>query len=341
MAGYVASRLNLLEALIKTETTYGTDATPSATTDAVWLAQPGNSPNIMPDTWGFSGDNGPNSVGLQPRLYSSPSQRSGSIDLSLYFRGAGAAYAAGVTPLDGFHTILKACGYTATGSFTSSAETWTYAPTGDGTTPTSATIYAYGRQIDGTSNFRKSVLTGAMGSLKVASSDLKPPLWTASFKGIYPSDPTEATYTAPTLTSGVIAPNGNLSAATIDGTTLKVYSWAFDAGRDLSSERVYLNATGGHAGFVSAGYKPTLKITIEDEKFSTFNPYTKLSSKASVAVVLTIGSTQYNKVTLNVPQGQIIGVTPSGKGSIGTYDLDIICQPSTYAGNDSHSIVAA
>lgn len=337
---YIPKRMNIISALAKVETTFGVDATPVAATDGVLLQMDGSTANPMPDSYEFEGDNGPNSIGLQPTRRSPPSGRSAAFDLMMYFRGYGSAYSASNVPPNGLHALMKACGYTATSITTPGSESWTYAMHGDSTTPTSNTIYAYCRQVLGASNLVLWKMLAGLGSLKIEASDPKPPLFTFGFKGIA-ADPTEAAFTLPTLVSSPTVPNGSDMTFSIDGTSLKPYGWSFDQGRDISSARVPLTSSGAHLGFVAGGAAPMLKVTIEDELFATFNAWTKRASAASASVILGWNqSTQYNRCKILGPTAQIMKVTPAGKGKIGLIDLELLLTPSVPTANDGHSIVA-
>jgi hypothetical protein len=338
VSGYASIRRNAMSVLRKGEATYATDATPVAATDAVWLLKPGSTPNIMPDTYGFDGDNGPNSAGLQPRLHSAPSQRSGTIDIDWQHQGPGVAYSVSAFALNGGDGMMQSCGYAKTLVTTAGSETITYTPVGDGTTPVSDTIYGFDGQVLAAGNMRKKVLLGALGSLKVAAPGLAVPTFTGSYKGIF-SGPTEGAFTAPTLATTTIAPNMAGAIFTIDGTALPLWSWSFEAARDLSTDRTPVTAAGGYTGVVAGGWMPKLTVTFEDQLLATYSGWTKRASAATVAVVLTFGTVQYNKRTLNVATGQISKITDSGKGSVGLTTLEISCIPSTPAGNDSHTWV--
>lgn len=125
---------------------------------------------------------------------------------------------------------------------------------------------------------------------------------------------------------------------TVDGTALKSYSWSFDQARDLSTERV---PGGTHYGYVAGGMRPTLKITVEEELYATYNAYTKRGSAATAALILGWNqATQYNRFKMTAPQAQLINVTRGGKGKIGTMELEFLLTPSTPVLNDGHSWVA-
>src|SRR5262245_31490976 len=149
---YVPKRINIATLLLKEETTFGTEATPSASTDGMLLAMAGNTPNWMPDEVEFDGNLGDNSAGLQGFEYAPPAGRTVSINAPMYFRGYGSAYSASNVPPNGFHVGMKACGYGVTVVTTGGSESITYTPHGDSTTPTSLTGYGWGRQVLGASN---------------------------------------------------------------------------------------------------------------------------------------------------------------------------------------------
>lgn len=335
---YAAIRRNVLAVALKQEAVFGTDIVPTTSANAVWIAKAGNTPNIMPDAYGFDGSNGPQSAGLQPRQYSAPSQRSGTIDIDYQHQGPGSAYSTTVFALNGGDAIMQTCGYSKTLVVTGGSESITYTPTGDGTTPLSASIYGFDGQVLGAGNMRRKILTGAMGSLKVAAPGLGVPTWTASYKGIF-SGPTEQSFTPPTLATTTIAPNMAGATFTIDGTALKLYNWSWDAVRSMTGDRVAVTTAGGYQGSVAGSWAPKLTVTFEDELLGTYSGWTKRASAGSVAVVLTLGTVQYNIRTLNVAQGQISKVTDGGKDSIGLTTLEIMCIPSSPAGNDSHTWV--
>lgn len=338
---YISKRMNIISALAKVETTYGVDPTPAAATDGVLLQMDGSTANPMPDAYEFEGDNGPNSVGLQPSRRSPPTGRSSSFDLAMYFRGYGSAYSAVLVPPNGFHALMKACGYTATAAVGAGVEKWTYTTELDSVTPTSLAIYAWTRQVLATSNLVLQKMIGGLGSLKIDVSDPKPPLFTFGYKGITVADPAETAFTLPTLVNTPVIPNAADMTFTVDATPLKLYSWSFDEGRDLSSARVPLVSTGAHLGFVAGGAMPVLKVTVEDELLATWNAYTKRGSAATAAVICGWGqTTQYNRFKVSAPTAQIQKVTPAGKGKIGLVEVEFLLTPSTPALSDGYSFIA-
>lgn len=333
---YAKKRLNILSLLVKEEAVIGTPETPTAAANAVMLALPGDTPNMMPDEYDFDGSYGENPAGQGPLLQIVPNGRNGTCEAQMFWRGYGGAYSASNVSPNGFHPLMKGCGMTATVTTTGGSEKIVYTLHGDDTTPTHLTMVGWGRQVLGASNLVKTIMSGCLGSLSIDAPDLKPPMFKFAYKGIFTADPAESAFTLPTLTQTPVVPAMPLTF-TIDGTALKTHGWSFDQGRDLGTARV--PQTDGHLSFVAGGNRPVLKVTIEDELFATFNAYTKRASAATAAIVCGWNQTvQYNRLKIGAPTAQIAKVTPGGKGRLGLMDLEILCTPSSVILNDGLSI---
>lgn len=333
-----ATRLNTIAVLQKGEATFGTDAAPGSSTDAFLLNLANNVPLVLPDGVQFDGKTGPNNAGLFPRLATKPAGRSATADLPTYFAGPGLAYSSTVVPVNGFDNMMLTCGFGKTTVTTAGTESITYVPLGDGAALASSTLYAWCRRVTG-GNFRRVVVTGALGSLKFSAPGLAPPTFTQSTKGIFVSDPTEGSLTPPTY-SPLQPSNAAGCTFTIDGVALKLRSIDYDSGRDLSNDRINQTSANGYDGSVAGLWTPTLKVTFEDPPQATYNPYTKWNSKATAALIYKINpGVQYNRLTCNATV-QIMKVTPSNAGNIATTDLELMLVPSTPGGVDVVSFVA-
>jgi hypothetical protein len=324
---YAQKRLNILSLLVKEEAVPGVAETPAAGTDAVMIALPGDTPNMMPDEYDFDGSYGDNPAGMSPLPLIVPNGRSGTLEVQMYWRGYGSAYSGVNVSPNRFHALMKGCGHSAAVTTTGGSEKIEYTLQGDDVVPTHLTMEGWGRQVLGASNLVKSTLIGGLGSLSIDAPDLKPPLFKFSYKGIFPSDPAEAAFTLPTLTQTPAVPAMPMTFS-IDGTALKTHGWSYEQGRDLSSPRVA--QTDGHLGFIAGGNRPMLKVTIEDTLFATFKGYTKRGSAATAAIICGWNqSVQYNRFKITAPTAQIAKVTPAGKGKLGLMDLEILCTPSS------------
>ena len=115
MASPTVSRIRKLLVAMKVETTYATDVFAGTYTTAdiipAYNVTPDINLNEIPNTMA-SGDIG--------RLPSVIGQESGSVSFTMWLRGSGAAYAAGVKPEA--DRPLRGCALIGTGSFTSGAE---------------------------------------------------------------------------------------------------------------------------------------------------------------------------------------------------------------------------
>jgi hypothetical protein len=338
---YVPKKLAVYSAEMKEETTFGTLAAPAAADDAFYLQFDSDDvPEMVTEEFEFDGNLGPNAVGYGPNLQVAPSGKAAKVPLSCYFRGPGAAYAAGVFAKNRWHLAMKIAGYVPTGDFTASSEKFTFVQGAPSVTPTSASIYCWAKQLLGEAKMERVAVLAALANLKVMAQDPKPAKWMFEVAGIYSGNPTDETFTAPTLAATPLPP---LSSATTFEygafTTAVVYGWEFDLGRDISSARVPLNNAGVHLGFVAGGYVPTMSVTIEQTALATWNPYAIRDAAGTAALELVCGTVQYNRFTLNGPQAQLVEVKQGNRGKIPTWTLKFLLPPSTPAGTDSHNWV--
>src|SRR5688500_17385375 len=121
----VAKTINVLGAIGKLETTYGT-AVSLATTDGVLLTYPDrNVGAVVNVAYSIEGDVGinPGNLGRQP--ISPPGGKSYSGDLPMLLKCAGAAYTTAVVPALA-HMMLPICGFDA--GTLSSSTSYTYVP---------------------------------------------------------------------------------------------------------------------------------------------------------------------------------------------------------------------
>lgn len=338
---YIPRRLNVYDMQAKVETTYGVDSAPSPATDGVYLQYDAEDvPEIIAEEIEYRGELGPNSVGLGPNRRVAFSGRGASFPAGMYFRGGGAAYSASVVPPNGFHAFMKAAGFTATVDTTAASEKWTYAVTADSTTPTSLTCYGWCAQSLGASTLERVKALGVLASLDIAGNDQKPPKFTFNAKGIFSGDPTEASFTASTLSFSPAPPLGTDFTFSFGSfSTAEVYSLGLKTNRDLSTKRVPLSASGGHLGYVAGHWNPILTVTVAQTLQATFDPYTKRGG-TTAALLWQYGSTQYNRLKLNAPQAQLVDLRHGNIGKIRTWELDFLLTPSTPAATDFLNFVA-
>ena len=299
--------------LVKAESTYGTDASPSTSTDAVrFVERPEWKPGFL-----FDGkrDKANASNGNVQRV--PPTGRFWEITHKAHAKGRGAAYTSSSVVVPDIHQLLKACGMTATVTTTGGSEKWDFTPDAispSAATPTSVTMWGYKQ-----GELMKA--TGCYGSFTITGDNTGIPVWQFDMKGIGAQNESEVTVGSLTYAVPTVMPPA-ASGVTIDIGTFTgavVRSFTFTQNRELLP-RQNLAATGGHAGFIPSSRDPVLEVVIEGGFSSTtsdgwdttylglwdaWRDATTSYSATTLDVNLTIGSVQYNRWKLLCPQVQL------------------------------------
>lgn len=335
--------LQVMGLLLKEETTYADGTTTlSNTTDGLQLQYPSRYQGApMEFDYANDGDLGPSVSALGQTARVGPTGFSIRGPLPFRFRGGGVAYSASVVP--SFHRALKVSGFTATLDSTAGTEKWTYTPTPAGTGYASAASEMYTRG-------EKWPVIGLLGNVKLDAPDTKPAIWTLDAMGIasLPTDVSTPSITYPLQT--VQPPQASSIALTLGGlsTNAEILSHSFDMQRELTP-RVNQNGAGGHRGFVPGDRRPIIKLVLEATALVTgapytsgtaFDPYRLLDKGQVIAASLKHGTAQYNRMTINFPQCQVIEAKPSSKDAIATVELTLAAHNSTASSNDDVNIVA-
>lgn len=328
--------------LAKVEAVYGTAETLAAATDGVQLI---SLPEPNMDEYLYDGSRGlaPGSGGKLPM--SPPSGLGFSSSFEMHPVGGGAAYSASVVP-PGVHTLLCSSGLEATGAFGAGTETWTYAPESGPTGFDSITVEAY-------VNGQKYPGKGCYSTFGIAIEGPGIPTWTFETQGIGTAAPTDAA--VPSITYPVttrIPPKATaitfvLGTGTPFSTNAKVRGFNFSMNREMSP-RADDNSAGAHAGFTPGRRAPTFEITIEQVNLATvdpwytattLNPYKLKEEMDIVGITLQVGSVQYNRYKINLPQCQLMTVEDGEDGSTSTWTLTFACVLSGAASDNDFSIV--
>ena len=345
MTGFPNKLLYVLALLGKEEATYNTPVSLSGATDGLQLQYKDKFQGAPVElAYAFDGTIGPSVSVLGPNIRVGQSGRSAKGSLPFRFRGAGVAYSSSIVP--SFHRFLKMCGLDATGSFGAGLEKWTYAPTPLANNMTSLTLNAYTKG-------ELWALAGAMASLKFDAPDAAPPLWTADFQSTASALPTDVpigsipaiTYplqtVPPPLATSVTLTFGSFT------TNAVLLSSSFDQQRQLTA-RVAQSASGAHLGFVGGDFAPQVKLVLESTNLVTtpftsasgFDPYNLLESGQQFVFAIRYGGVQYDRVTLNMPQAQLVAYTNQNNGPVATTELTLAGANSTAALMDCFNIVA-
>ncbi|RTL04204.1 MAG: hypothetical protein EKK62_16820 [Acidimicrobiia bacterium] len=333
--------VNVIGALAKLESTYGTAVALTSTSDGFRLQYPDRNGIPIQIDYAFDGKTGVNPGNLSDIPLSAPGGKSFSWDAPIRFKGAGAAYSASVVPPDA-HLALQISGFDAAVTTTTTVEKWTYTPQVVTSAYKSATFGLYARG-------ELWPVKGVVADWSFTFDNPGPPTHSFAMRGIANSDVTDVTLPSITYTgNSVDAPNANGITAVIGSFTTNavVYSGSFRLNRTIEP-RVALTSGTGHEGFVPGGYSPELTIQVEDTAFvgspyhtsAGLDPIKLREAATKITVSVQFGSTQYNRWKLTLSNAQLYTVQPASNGRVACWDLTFKPSSSTPIALDDLSIV--
>jgi len=261
--------------LVKEESVYGTDPTPSASTDALL----GIDVKVKETP---TAEERPVNKATLGKTASLLGKIHTEISFSVELKGSGTK---GTAPRIG--DLLEACGFTETIYAGSSVS---YAPAS--ASIKSVTIYAY---LDG----RLHIVKGARGSVKINIEAGKRGLLEFTMKGLYAA-PTDTALPSATYEETVppVAKGCTLSVNSV--TSLVVQKTEIDLGNKVA-ERPSLIGTGGIAGFDITERDPSITLDPEAVSIATYDFRADLLTTPR-AFSLTIGATAGNIITVTAPK---------------------------------------
>ena len=297
--------------LVKTESSYGTDPTPTGGSNAI-LVRDLNIEPVQSDE--VSRDLIRGYLGNYETLLSN-TRVNVSCDVEMVGSGA-----AGTEPA--YAPLLKACGLAVT---TVSSTSNTYAPVS--ASFGSVTIYT---NIDGV----RHKVTGCRGTFSINCELNQIPVISFSMTGIY-SAPTDTA--APTCTYNATKPllfkTGNTSAFSIFGYAGALQSWSFD----MNNETVVRQLVGGTQEVMITDRKPSGSATVEAVALSAHNFFTDATGSSTGTNTFLHGDTAGNKITVSVPQTDLGQPTYEDSDGVQMLNLPFVATP-TSAGNNELSI---
>jgi hypothetical protein len=261
--------------LIKVETTYDTDAAPSASTDSILAIDPKIKEIVAPVER-------PASIGSLSNVPSVAGEKYAEIKFTVELKGSGAA---GTAPRIG--AALRACGFAQT---IVSNVSVTYLPTSSSFE--SATIWLY---IDG----RIHKITGCRGDFKIKSEAGQMCMAEFTFKGRY-ADPTLLALASPTLESTTPQVCKSCVFTYNSRTTLVVKSTELELNNTVA-KRPSLSDANAIAGFEITDRQPMLTIDPEAIIETSYN-FRGDAFVTQRAISWVIGATAGNICTFSVPQ---------------------------------------
>jgi len=264
--------------LVKNETEYGSDPTPTPADNAISVAE-SSKPEFDPQVI-EQGNPMPSLSKLKPLI----GAKATKIALKAAFYGSGSKDTA---PRIG--DLIEGCGFKETVNAESNVE---YEPASEDLK--SNTIYQY------LSGAIYKIL-GAVGNLKISGKYGEPAYFDFDIIGLYQDD-ADLAVAAPTFESNYKSPPQCLSASfTLDSIdTFKLREFNIDMGIPVINGPDMAQAH-GYAGFTVGKRNPSGNIIIEAVTKATYDFLAKFEAATEVAAVLNIGSVEGNKLGISIP----------------------------------------
>jgi hypothetical protein len=297
--------------LVKTESSYGTDSTPTGT-DALLV----RNLDITP----LSGEIVSRDL-IRPYLGNFDqliAQTSVAINFEVELAGSGTA---GTAPK--YDAILKACGLAATIVASTSV---TYAPVS--ASFSSATIYF---NVDGVLH----KLTGCRGSLTMSCAVGAIPTLAFNLTGVYnaPTDTAQPAVTYSAQATPLIFREGNTSSFSFFSYSGVLQSVDFNLANDL----VYRELVGGTKETLITDRKPAGTVMIEAPTIATKDFFTTALGSSTGNLTFLHGTTAGNRVTFTASQVDVLNPTYQDQDSIMMLSVPYVALPTT-AGNNEFSL---
>jgi hypothetical protein len=299
--------------LAKTETTYGTDPTPTGAANAILVRNLEITP-LQADT--VTRDL------IRPYLGNSDqllAQTRVEVTFEVELAGSGAA---GTAPAYG--PVLKACGLSETVSASTSV---TYAPVSSSFS--SVTIYFHNDGI-------RHKVTGCRGTFELSAEVGQIPVISFTMTGIYnaPTDESLPTPTYANQAAPLIFKNGNTSNFSIFSYSGCLQSLSFQ----IANEVVYRELVGCTKESLIVNRAPAGDVVIEAPTITAKDFFAIATGSSTGSISFQHGATAGNIVTFTTAQADIANPSYSDQDGIQMLNLPYVAVP-TSAGNDELSLV--
>ncbi len=310
-----ASKTNVYTGLLaKLDTSFGANASLSGTTDAIEVMD-GDGLSVTPD-YAVQGDRGKANGSGGLRKAAAPIGATLALTAKVAIKGKGADYALSTDIVPDVHNLLIACGYSATRSGGAGAGKWTFTPQTSGYSSLVAQATVMGESYK---------LSRGYGDVTISADGSGPAVAEFSFDGTWDTasnaegDPSGWTYSYYT----VDAPFGQAASVSIGSWTSPVVSsFKFTSGRARTPRR-RITAANGHQGWTMGARVPELEITCEAPAWVTtpfhasggLDAWRLQGAATGIAVTLTWGSVQFNRMKINLAQAQLVKVANADDGA--------------------------
>lgn len=314
MAEYPYS-LKLQAVSVEEEVTYGTDPTPTAgeAIRVVGFIWPGMSfeyafPNKRDDVFTNS---------LVPVAPGIPAGRICALEFEVQAIGAGAAYASATPVRPDMDALLMACGLSRTHDDSAGTESVSYALADTG--HKSCTIWAYAagdlfKVVGCRGNVVWDCTAGNLGKMRFTMSGMlsTAPAETAVLAGTYDA-------VIPPAAKGMslaIVPSGGGSW------TPRAARFSVTPGNRIA-RLDDVNSSDGIEMFSIVGREPRFNLTCRKPDLSDYTLYARSLSRVLHTIDATLGSTQYNRVDVDINAGYLINdPTPGEENELASVDLE-------------------
>ena len=301
--------------IAKIETTYGTDPTPVAGTNAIQVTSleltPIESDNVQPASYqGFIGNSTRGTLVANKRV---------SVTFDVELGGSGAA---GTAPA--FGPLLQAAGMS---EVIVSSTSVTYA--GVSSSFSSATLYCF---YDGT----RHKITGARGTVTFNMTAGQFPTASFQFIGIYnvpDGTAVSGTFTVANQAAALEVNDTNVTTCTFHGVSSARLE-SIDLA--MNNELLYKETASNQEVHIT-DRKPGGTAVIEAPVIGTTDYFAKAAASATAATTIVLGATSGNIVTLGIPQTDITGISYGDTNGIISLSMPYLALPTT-AGNNAVSL---
>jgi hypothetical protein len=301
--------------LVKNETSYGSDASPTGGANAILVRDieitPLESDTVDRELIRSYLGNFETLLGSQRAM----------VSFTCELVGSGAA---GTSPAYG--VALEACAMAVT---TVSATSNTYAPISDASSMKSVTIYV---NMDGVNH----AITGARGTFTINCELNEIPTITFEFTGKHnnPADVTLPTCTYANQADPLLFKNGNTSSFQFYGYAGALQSWELD----MANEVIFRELVGGTKSIDIVDRKPSGTLTVEAVAMggSGHNFFADATGGSTGTNKLTHGTTAGNKIEISCPTSDVGAPSYTDTDGIQMLELPYVAVPNS--GNDEVSI---
>ena len=280
------------------EATYGTDEVPTFAANAIRLSE---APTASMEALAPNTREGWSTGGLGELAMATPSGLLHTIEAAGVMQGFGAVYTASdLPPID---PILIVAGFASTVVLTGGSESVTYDPNDNAAD--GASVYT---EVDGKLFKSLGCVTESCVISATAGEFVSVPF---TLQGIH-SAITEQELEAATYPS-TLPPVFKGSSFTIGTFTPVIRSFELDLGVTVVM-RGDGNATNAHAGYRIVRRQPRVRVTLEVDQLSSYDPWDDKNQATQRTIDFDIGSVQYNKFTIDIDDARVLDVSPQDDG---------------------------